>query len=94
MNLHKIIISLSLAFLILVIYIIYLIGSGYSFVGGPANTTWQTVINLLYLILLGFIPPILWLIFWIREDPHPEPKKEILTVFFAGIAVVALSIFF
>ncbi|OGF62757.1 hypothetical protein A2662_00120 [Candidatus Giovannonibacteria bacterium RIFCSPHIGHO2_01_FULL_45_33] len=93
MNLHKIIISLSLAFLILVIYIIYLIGSGYSFVGGPANTTWQTVINLLYLILLGFIPPILWLIFWIREDPHPEPKKEILTVFFAGIAVVALAIF-
>src|SRR3989338_5007475 len=92
MNLHKIIISLSLVFSILVIYIIYLIGSGYSFVSGSANNTEQTVISILYIILLGFVPPIIWLVFWMREDPNPEPRREIMIVFLAGMAVVAVAI--
>ncbi|MDO8523058.1 MAG: PrsW family glutamic-type intramembrane protease [bacterium] len=48
---------------------------------------------LLYIILFGFIPPVLWLVFWVKEDPHPEPRKEILAVFFAGMAIVALAVF-
>ena len=47
----------------------------------------------LYIILLGFLPPVLWLVFWIREDSSPEPKKEILKVFLAGMAIVVLAIF-
>ncbi len=44
-------------------------------------------------IAFGFLPPLLWLIFWLREDLHPEPKKELFLVFFAGMAAVALAIF-
>jgi len=45
----------------------------------------------LYVILaalLGVFPPILWLWFWLKEDPHPEPRKEIFYVFLAGMAGV------
>ena len=45
-------------------------------------------------LLLGFLPPLLWLLFWLREDKHPEPKKEILIVFLAGAAMVVLAVLF
>lgn len=45
-----------------------------------------------YVILLGFIPPVLWLIFWIKEDSNPEPRKEIMIVFIAGMAFVTAAI--
>ncbi len=38
---------------------------------------------LLY-ILFGFIPSIAWLLFYLKADVHPEPKKEILAVFLFG----------
>ncbi|MDD5547731.1 MAG: PrsW family glutamic-type intramembrane protease [Candidatus Pacebacteria bacterium] len=44
--------------------------------------------NYLYLIL-GLIPSFAWLIFYLKEDPHPEPKKVIFFAFLAG----ALSTF-
>ena len=47
---------------------------------------------LMYIILLGFMPPVLWLIFWLKEDSSPEPRKEIMIVFLAGMAVVAVAI--
>lgn len=42
--------------------------------------------------VLAFIPPLLWLWFWLREDAHPEPKREILAVFLAGMGGVALAV--
>ena len=34
----------------------------------------------------GMVPSIIWLIFWLKEDRlHPEPKKYIITTFFAGM---------
>ena len=47
-----------------------------------------TVEGLSVIFLTGFIPPLLWLWFWLKEDPHPEPKKSLLTSFILGIAVV------
>lgn len=38
---------------------------------------------LLY-ILFGFFPSIVWLLFYLKADTHPEPKKEILAVFLFG----------
>ncbi len=39
----------------------------------------------------GFIPAVLWLIFWQLEDHcDPEPKKLILLSFFAGMVAVPL----
>ena len=40
-------------------------------------------------IFLGIIPSFIWLIFFSREDIHPEPKKAIIKVFIFG----ALSAF-
>jgi RsiW-degrading membrane proteinase PrsW (M82 family) len=42
-----------------------------------------------FIIFLGIIPSIVWLIFFLREDIHPEPKKAIIKVFILG----ALSTF-
>ncbi len=35
-------------------------------------------------IILGLIPGFAWLIFYLKEDPHPEPKSLIWEIFFAG----------
>jgi len=51
---------------------------------------------LLY-ILFGFFPSIAWLLFYLKADVHPEPKKEILAVFFFGalatIPAIILEVF-
>jgi len=49
-------------------------------------------------ILLGLLPSLAWLIFFLKEDIHPEPKKVIIKVFFAGFfitfAVIAVQYLF
>ncbi len=36
------------------------------------------------LTIVGLLPGFAWLIFFLGEDRHPEPKKALLTVFAAG----------
>ena len=52
----------------------------------------------LLLIALGLLPSFAWLIFYLREDLHPEPKRLILLTFivgglFAFIALIFQNIF-
>lgn len=42
-------------------------------------------------ITLGFAPPLLWLWFWLKEDVHPEPRREIIIVFSIGMAAVIIA---
>ncbi|OGF86675.1 hypothetical protein A3B19_00290 [Candidatus Giovannonibacteria bacterium RIFCSPLOWO2_01_FULL_46_32] len=49
--------------------------------------------QVLIVLALSFLPPLLWLWFWLREDEHPEPRREILVVFLAGMGGVVLAIF-
>ncbi len=35
--------------------------------------------------ILGIIPIIIWLVFYLEEDPQPEPTKPIIIVFLLGI---------
>src|SRR3989344_5704956 len=35
-------------------------------------------------LILGLLPSFAWLVFYMEEDPHPEPKKLIFEVFLAG----------
>ena len=35
-------------------------------------------------LLLGLLPSFAWLVFYLKEDPHPEPKKLIFETFLAG----------
>lgn len=46
--------------------------------------------TLIYAILGGVIPALVWLWFWLREDTHPEPIGLIIAAFIIG----ALSVMF
>jgi len=47
--------------------------------------------TLLYALLGGILPAVLWLWFWLKEDSkRPEPRGLILKLFFAGITAVLL----
>lgn len=41
---------------------------------------------------LTLIPPILWLLFYLREDAHPEPKRFLLLTFFGGMCSALLAV--
>ncbi|MFP4539663.1 MAG: PrsW family glutamic-type intramembrane protease [Candidatus Paceibacterota bacterium] len=40
----------------------------------------------------GFIPALIWMWFWLREDKHPEPWQYITLVFIMGIVMVPIVI--
>lgn len=42
----------------------------------------------------GFLPALFWLWFWLKEDPHPEPRKILFLTFFSGMAAVGLVLAF
>lgn len=44
-------------------------------------------LTLLFTLIFASIPSILWLVFFLREDMHPEPKRLILYTFGAGAFV-------
>ncbi|OGN01491.1 MAG: hypothetical protein A3B91_05230 [Candidatus Yanofskybacteria bacterium RIFCSPHIGHO2_02_FULL_41_29] len=46
------------------------------------------------LIFLGFLPSLIWLNFYFREDCHPEPKHLLTKVFLMGIIISPLAILF
>ena len=45
-------------------------------------------------ILLGLLPGFVWLIFYLKEDLHPEPKRLIFLTFLAGAASAFFALFF
>lgn len=49
--------------------------------------------NLFFALALGILPALLWLWFWLREDPHPEPRSILILTFIAGMAAVFLAFF-
>jgi RsiW-degrading membrane proteinase PrsW (M82 family) len=42
--------------------------------------------------LLGLIPALIWLWFWLREDVHPEPAKMITLSFVGGMVAVVFAL--
>jgi len=48
---------------------------------------------ILYALLGGILPSLIWLWFWLREDNlHPEPRSVIATSFLAGCLAVIVAI--
>ena len=45
------------------------------------------------LYLFGFLPSIIWLLFYLRKDSHPESNKMILKIFFFGMLAAFFAIF-
>lgn len=50
------------------------------------------VIQYALLFTLGIIPSFAWLVFFLKEDVHPEPKKIILKVFISGFFITFIVI--
>ncbi len=45
-------------------------------------------------IALSFLPPVVWLLFYLREDRHPEPKRLLLLTFLAGMSIAVVAVGF
>mgnify|MGYP001595577767 FL=1 len=52
-----------------------------------------TISTLLFAIAGGFLPSLLWLWFWLKEDNHPEPCFALISAFVSGMIAVPLAIF-
>lgn len=46
----------------------------------------------LIFFIVSFLPPIIWLLFYLREDSRPEPKRLLFLVFVGGIASAVIAI--
>lgn len=44
--------------------------------------------ELIFAVLGGILPALIWLWFWLKEDLHPEPKKAIFLTFVFGMLMV------
>lgn len=44
------------------------------------------------LVVIGFLPSLFWLIFYLKKDWHPEPKTMLAKVFFLGLALAPLAV--
>lgn len=49
-------------------------------------------IQLLYAFLGGIVPALVWLLFWLREDLHPEPKRLLTKAFAVGAVVIPFAL--
>lgn len=44
------------------------------------------MVFLVVALVFGLLPGFAWLVFYLSEDPHPEPARLVVLTFFAGIA--------
>lgn len=42
-------------------------------------------------IALGFLPSTIWLIFYLRKDIHPEPRRQIIKIFLYGVFIAPVA---
>ncbi|MBU2068166.1 PrsW family intramembrane metalloprotease [Patescibacteria group bacterium] len=48
----------------------------------------------IFYILLGLLPSLIWLCFYLRKDKNPEPNSMILKIFFYGMLIAPIAIVF
>ncbi len=53
----------------------------------------MTFINILFALMGGILPALLWLWFWLKEDRlHPEPRRLIIWTFIFGMVAVIIAL--
>ncbi len=45
-------------------------------------------------LIFGVLPSLIWLLYFLREDVHPEPKREIIRIFLYGMLISFFAAFF
>lgn len=48
--------------------------------------------NYFFAFILGILPSIIWLVFYLKKDIHPEPKKWLFLIFLGGMAITPLVV--
>jgi len=43
-------------------------------------------------LFFGILPSIVWLLYYLRKDVHPEPKRMVLMIFFCGMLSAAFAV--
>lgn len=51
------------------------------------------IYSLIPLMILAVLPSLIWLLFYLAEDPHPEPRYWLFIIFVIGIALAPVVIF-
>ena len=51
------------------------------------------ILYFLFLTLLGFVPSLIWLGFYLRKDVHPEPKEMVIKIFILGMGCAVVAAF-
>jgi len=46
-----------------------------------------------FLLLFALAPSLIWLVFYLRKDAHPEPNRMIIKIFLAGMLITLPAIF-
>ena len=49
--------------------------------------------SFLFFLIFGLLPSIIWLLYFLRKDVHPEPKRMVLKVFLWGMLITLPAIF-
>jgi len=49
--------------------------------------------NYLIFIIFGLLPSIIWLLYFLRKDTHPEPKRQVIKIFLWGMLITLPAIF-
>ncbi len=49
---------------------------------------------MIFAILLGVLPSLIWLVFFLKEDSHPEPKGVLARIFILGSIAALMAVFF
>lgn len=56
---------------------------------------YNNVMYLIYALLIGVLPALFWLWFWLREDNlHPEPRSLLSILFLCGMIAVIVAVIF
>ena len=53
----------------------------------------MAAVNYLIFLFFGLAPSIIWLLFYLRKDAHPEPNRMILKIFFWGMLIAIPAVF-
>lgn len=51
-----------------------------------------SIYTLFYAFLGGLLPALVWLWFFMHEDPHPEPRSRLIKTFLIGMVTVGVAI--
>jgi len=48
-------------------------------------------IQIIIIVILGLLPSFIWLLYYLRKDPHPEPKKIIIKLLLIGFLITLVA---